>query len=475
MTSTTVTPGRALPGWLKTGLLAALVFLLCWGAAIAWWRAGGGEPGAGELVLVLLALPCALLLALGLGKRFVMARPAAAASADSAGAAASQAAAASSAPPVAILAAALRSPHGASPEELADAIADNKARPDLDPELVDDDGFPVTSARSPAAVDETVQEEISDWLAGQDVAAPRFSEGQWRALVLGTAVARELAAQAVSALVDPDKPSPKLRLVPILPASWTAEQRSAARNWIQHAVSEYGWPSAAIDTPDLPPASGQTDISTLLGQLAPDGHAGDTARAVLIIACDSHIDQELVDQWASTGTLMTPTRPQGLVPGEGAAGLLLASLDSARLVEDAVFDQLHPVLEARREASLDTRQRVDSGLMAGLAERAARAAGVALSSVTAIAADTDQRPNRTLELMGFTSSALPQLDATFDVAPVGVTFGACGAVPALAALALARHQALAAGAPVLFISNQDPLSCCAALVCPSAEAAAPAS
>ena len=39
-----------------------------------------------------------------------------------------------------------------------------QARPDLAPELVDDDGFPVTSARSGEAVDEALQEEITEWL-----------------------------------------------------------------------------------------------------------------------------------------------------------------------------------------------------------------------------------------------------------------------------------------------------------------------
>ncbi|QNA98188.1 hypothetical protein [Massilia sp. Se16.2.3] len=77
---------------------------------------------------------------------------------------------------------ALRSPHGASAEELAAAIADGKARPDLDPELVDDDGFPVMSARSNDAVDEALQEEIGEWLTEQGMAQLRWSEAQWRAL-----------------------------------------------------------------------------------------------------------------------------------------------------------------------------------------------------------------------------------------------------------------------------------------------------
>jgi hypothetical protein len=104
--------------------------------------------------------------------------------------------------------------------------------------------------------------------------------------------------------------------------------------------------------------------------------------------------------------------------------------------------------------------------IAELAERVATGAGLALSRVAAIAADTDHRANRGLELMGLASATLPQLDDTLDVARVGVALGACGAVPFVSALALAAHQALSCGAPALFISNDDPIACCAALVCP---------
>ncbi|MET0982044.1 MAG: hypothetical protein ABWY02_08080 [Telluria sp.] len=471
MTSTTVTPSRPLPGWLKTGLLAALVFALCWGGAIAWWQTAGSEPGASDLALMLLALPCGLLLVGKLGKKLVVSR-AAVPAATAARPAPGQAASAASAPPLAILAAALRSPHGASVDELAAAIAENAARPDLDPELVDDDGFPVTSARNMDAVDEAVQEEVTEWLELNGMAELRFSDAQWRALILGTAVARDLAAHAVSELMPPEGNAPTMQLVPVLPAGWTDEQRRAMGMWFKHTLAQFGWPAAGILPAELPATSGKTPTPALLGQFfgqfALDSRAGDGRLAALVIACDSHIDQETVDQWAANGSLFTPARPQGLVPGEGAAGLLLSSLHGARLIEGAVFGQLHPMVEARRDASLDDVKRADTKLIAELSESVARAAGVELSKVAAMAADTDHRAKRGLELMGLASSALPQLDGTLDVARVGVPFGACGAVPFVAALALAQHHALAANAAALFISNDDPLSCCAALVCPPA-------
>ena len=144
------------------------------------------------------------------------------------------------------------------------------------------------------------------------------------------------------------------------------------------------------------------------------------------------------------------------------------------MLEAALFAQLHPMLQARRDAALDEVKRVEPRLMADLSAHVTRAADMELSMVAAIAADTDHRARHGLEMMGLASSTLPQLDGTLDVARAGVPFGACGAVPFIAALALARHHALDANAPALFISNNDPLSCCAALVCPPGVAADPA-
>lgn len=63
MTTTTVSPPRPLADWLKNTLLAAGIVALCWGGAIAYWRSVENAPGAGELVLILLAALFGLLLA----------------------------------------------------------------------------------------------------------------------------------------------------------------------------------------------------------------------------------------------------------------------------------------------------------------------------------------------------------------------------------------------------------------------------
>lgn len=469
MTTAIASPG-AMPGPLKGGLLAAGVFAACWGGAIWYWRGATGTPGTAELALVLLALPLALVGSMWFGGKLLVKRAAArAAAAPAATAPATAAAPAAALPALAIVSSALRSPYGASAEELAGAIAGNKVRPDLDAELVDDDGFPVAAARCEEARDEALQEEVGAWLVQNGMPELRFSDPQWRALTLGSSVVAELASRAGDLLPAEGKP-PLLRLLPLLPADWTLEQRRAAGMWFKHLAAGFGWPAAQVALAE-PEGTAEGAIvpappAALCTQLAREA-ARETAPVVaLLVACASNIGQDIVDEWASKGILFTSGRPQGLVPGEGAAGLLLTDLRLAQAIEGTLFVLLDPAGEARREASAPARQRAQPALLGELAERAGRHAEAGLAEVAMVVADSGQRQTRTLELMGMVSHAMPELDESEDVFCVGSASGACGDVPFVTALALAQHGALVRGAPVLCLGNEDALHCSAHLLRP---------
>lgn len=448
-----------MPGWLKKAIGIAAIFILCWGCAITYWRTAENAPATAELALALLAAPLALLGVLWLGKKAVAARPASTASAATAPAA--QPAAAPSAPPLAILAAALRAPHGASPDELAAAIVDHQARPELDPELVDDAGFPITSARSEEAVDNALQEEIGAWLMLNGMPELQLGETHWRALTLGTAVVRDLAHEALMQLLPEEGAPPSLRLLPILPAAWTVEQRHAAGLWFKHVVAQFGWPVDHLTRIEAAPDSAPAGI---LGECMTGSGAPHSQVATLLLACDSHISQDTVDAWAANGSLCTAAQAQGRIPGEGAAGLLLAGLDLAQRSSASACVHVYPLAAGRREIASDSAKRPDTKRFTELAQRAVDAGGVPLDSVATIIADADHRASRALELGGLASASLPQLDATADVVRTGATIGSCGAVPFIGALALARQAALAQAAPALFVSNDDPYVCSMALV-----------
>jgi hypothetical protein len=392
-----------------------------------------------------------------------MAAPAAASSA--AGTKASSAPAQGAA--LAILAASLRSPHGASCEELAQAIGANKARPDLDPELVDADGFPAMTARCQYAADEALQEEIMGWLAENGMAGLVFDDEQWRALTLATGVVGDLASQAAHSLITADTDPQLLRLMPLLPVEWSIGQHRAAGMWLKHTVAQFGWSPDRISLPvELAAVPAESAPASVFDRLSQEAAASDTPLLALVVACASHIGEQSVAQWAASEKLFTSSNPKGAIPGEGAAGLLVTDMRQAQATTGSPITVLVAMDEMRRDSSADESRRVEPTLLGELAKRSLERVGIEPSAVRIVVADTGHRPNRTLELMGHVSAKMPHLDTAEDVIRVGLTSGTCGNVPFMTALSLARHYALERQAPVLFVRSEDPFQRTVALVRP---------
>ncbi|WP_288378259.1 hypothetical protein [uncultured Massilia sp.] len=452
--------------WLKYGAVTLAVFLVCWTIVLWFWHKSHEEPGTGELVLSLLVLPLVLLLGIWKTSKMIAASDAATIAAGAKRAATPpivKAAVENRAPVLAVVAASMRSPHGNSAEELAGAIADNEARADLDRELVDDNGFPVMTARSDDALDEALQEEIAEWLSGQGIAHLHLSEEQWRALILATGVAGELGCRAGELMPEKGTP-PMLQLRLLLPHDWQDDVRHAATMWLKHAVSQYGWPVDRIAVPEVP--DGALTPTAILAQLMPVP-AQPVLFMAIVIACASLIGQESVDRMAANDLLFTSSsQARGQIPGEGAAGLLLTDLVQAEQVGFSNIALLGPFSERRRASSADETRRNDATVLLELTEQIATAGGVALSQIEMILADTAHRSNRVLELMGLAAPAIPQVDAADDVVRVGLGSGSCSAVPFMTVLALAQHHARERRAPILCVSNEDPHLRAVALVRP---------
>ena len=459
--------------WMKVTLLIVLAVGLCWGGAIWFWSATNRMPDTQDLVVYLVALPLGVLLAVWLGRKLIAAI---AAAPVAAGAATSPAQAAYSAPPpvaapLAVLAAALRTPHGASAEDLSGAILDNKARADLDEELVDDHGFPVMTARSDDADDPALQEEIAQWFAENGVPDLEFHGEQWRALALATGVVGELASAAASELAAAEGVgvTPMLHLLPLLPPEWALAERRAAGIWLRHIVSEAGWPLARIAlASEVPSDARSTSPLAVLGRLAHQGTLSGEPLVGLVVAAASFLADSHLSNWEGNATLFTAARPQGLIPGEGAAGLLLTDLLQAQSKEGLSYALLDLTPEARRHNSADEAKKADAKLLGTMTEKVLASGMAPADKVGMLIADTGHRTTRVLELMEMLAAALPHLDSETDVRRTGTACGTCGAVPFVTALALARHHALELEVPVLCISNEDPYRRSAVLVRPAA-------
>ncbi|MCS0615358.1 hypothetical protein NX783_21685 [Massilia kyonggiensis] len=445
--------------WIRGGILTMLTFGAFWGGAIFTWRGTDRAPSTSDLVTYLVALPLAVLAAMVLVRRFARPQPAADAAAPAADAVPAPATAARL-PALALVDAAVRTRHGDSVDELAGAIDAQRARPDLDPDLVDDAGYPAMTVRVPSAGGAAWRTEAEPWLAAQGQSDVHFNEAHWRALELASAVVSELADAAALAAVD----DALLRIVPLAPGDWTAAQRTAAGAWFVHVAAQAGWAADKIAVSPAPPGEPAAAASALLSVLA--GQTNNDPALTILLAFDSRLDQAAVDRMAADGTLFSAAHPQGLVPGEGAAGLLLADTAYAA-----------PTLQAAsttRGTSADATPRIDAADLRRLAERVLAETAVDAANVSALFADADHRSNRVLEAMALAHDDLPHLDAGIDVRTTGPACGQCGAVPFLAALALARRQALDGAGAVLCVGNADPVHRSVALVRAASAAASAA-
>jgi len=454
--------------WLSRSLIVAATFAACWLGAVWYWRATRRMPGTDDLLIYLLLLPLLLLLlAWGASKLLAAAGAASAASAAASAAADTATQTAPAAAPAAtltVLAGALRMPHGASAAQLADALLSRKANLALDPELLNDSGYPILSGRADDVDVAAQQDAMDEWLRAHHPDTD-FSEEQWRALALGSEIASALAAEldqhpALPPYVDaatagkPLPPLPTLHVIALLPPEWADAPRAAATGWLRHLVARYGWPVARL-APPLLAVHGQAPLP-LIAQLANQARQDEQPLLCLVLACGSRIGEASVQDWADHGILFDSDHPQGRIPGEGAAGLLLADAVQGALFEDERAPLMHPASGALRAASADGKSRGDTGLLAELAAQAIAAAGVDAATIAMLAADSDQRLSRMTELLAMASATLPELDPGEQLLTVGAACGDAGAVSTLAALVLAQQQVRDGKGPALCVTNLDP-------------------
>lgn len=449
--------------WLKNLMTALLAFGASWLGAVWYWRANNRMPATDDLVLYLLVLPLALLAVFWLGRKIYRGISAPAAAAATADATAQNETPPEPArgPTLSLVAAAVRAPHGGSPAELSATLADNNARPALDPELIDAYGYPVMSARIADIDADALRAEMSDWLI-TNALAPHFGDEQWRALSAGSEVVSELSGHLSGhTLLDAHadhiarrepSPLPMLQLQPVWPPEWKPEHRQAAALWFRNLVIQAGWPEDRIAVaPDR--GAADTEAGALLARLL----SNEAPPLTMLVACGSHIGSDSVERMDNASALFNAHHPQGRIPGEGAAGLLLADATQAKLLAfGAELPQLLAISGGLLASSADDAKRASSELLQELSTKALHSAGRAASAIALIAADTDHRTSRVMELMGVVSASTPQLDPGADVLSVGAGCGSCGGVTWLTALALARQEAQSRNAAILCISNLDP-------------------
>jgi hypothetical protein len=446
---------------LKKSLLVLALFAVVWLAVIIWWQESRTLPTGVDIGLYLFALPLAVLGALWLGARAVRAarapKPeplASAPAADEAPAALAQ---------LRIVAVAARAAAGPDAAGIAEALAEQQ-RPELDPELKTLQGFPIFAARVPQL------DDVELYAAARERGAPAeaLTTAGLRATALLADIAATLTSDAHRRVTELDVPArdedwPLLRFDIVLPASWPQAARERARAQVLAAAGV--WPDTRVSATEHG-ARDAMAVDMLLRELASaSSSAADAPTWRIVLAADGYVDQDLVAQWDADAMLLTHANPQGRVPGEAAAGVLLGQAHSTSTADATdVHVALSPVTHRQKPA--DARGAQAEPALADLTRDLVQRAAIAPDSVIHVISDADHRGSRPLEALNVASQLFEHLDTAKDCHAVGVACGHTGVAASLLTLAVACEACMQSESQpaVVTLTLQDPALRCASLV-----------
>lgn len=446
---------------LKKSLLVLALFAVVWLAVIIWWQESRTLPTGVDIGLYLFALPLAVLGALWLGARAVRAarapKPeplASAPAADEAPAALAK---------LRIVAVAARAAAGPDAAGIAEALAEQQ-RPELDPELKTLQGFPIFAARVPQL------DDVELYAAARERGAPAeaLATAGLRATALLADIAATLTNDAHRRVTELDVPArdedwPLLRFDIVLPASWPQAARERARAQVLAAAGV--WPDTRVSATEHG-ARDAMAVDMLLRELASaSSSAADAPTWRIVLAADGYVDQDLVAQWDADAMLLTHANPQGRVPGEAAAGVLLGQAHSTSTADATdVHVALSPVTHRQKPA--DARGAQAEPALADLTRDLVQRAAIAPDSVIHVISDADHRGSRPLEALNVASQLFEHLDTAKDCHAVGVACGHTGVAASLLTLAVACEACMQSESQpaVVTLTLQDPALRCASLV-----------
>lgn len=456
---------------MKYALLAIAIFGVVGAVMIVVWSVGERHPDGEDLVVYLIALPTLLWISLVFVFSFRDTQsPAWASSEDDAETAIeAQSNTSGKSPPshLSILAGAMKMPHGNSAAELFAAIG-GALRPTIDPALKDVDGFPILTARIDDT-DEQAQRELVHKLEIESGGIPLdWSPEQIRALSHAYSVVAELSQIAAEHpalahvsdsehLFETSLNHHNLQLLLVHPPTWGQKHRVVAERWLLQAMEQQGLTKEKLTVvPRFSSESPEIEPMAFADRLALQAQSMGEACLAILLAYESFIGEKSSERWLQERTLFTHTNEAGRIPGEGAAGLLLASASEGVSTPLDSEVRLLRTTRMRRSRSADSPGRIHGNEIEGLVQDALSAASLTPNQITAVTSDSDHRASRMGELLALGNACLPELDHKAQFHAVAVHCGYAGAVSSLAALVLAYEKVAAEGGQILCISNSDP-------------------
>jgi hypothetical protein len=436
-------------------LLVLSTFAGAWALVLGWWQARDHVPSIPEMALYLLALPLSLTGGFWFLRRFFdMLRNPSASPVRSAADAGSDTPAQAPASPTLLHAGALAlaAPHADSPARLLAAVADH-LRPELDQHLRDDDGYPILSARAEAADENAAQLPVA-----------LTSEAR-RALSLLDASLHETLS-AVTPLSAENGPVRRLSIFWALPAHWPTAWHGALRDWLTgHVLHDHALPPVHIAF------KAYDDGATLLNDVTSGAATLPDDTLLLVCSADSAIGEQSVSRWHAAARLHTAARPDGLIPGEAAASLVLCGRAIAEVHPDIFNTAIGATATTSRQRPLAHRRGDHAALGEALSDASA-AAGIEIAGVAALVADSGHHGSTIGELLRAAGEHCPEAGGD-ACAALGTVCGSATPAGTLLALVSACAKAGESNAPVLCVSHTHDTRIAAIAAVPAALAGAP--
>ena len=476
-------------GWLKRSILLVGIFTISWLAVIYFWRLEKRMPNISEVAFYFFGVPTLVFILVLVMFRMIKLTTDRLKKAQQAavslqerqeGGGALETSNLESKLSIGILSAAIRTVHGNSVEELSCNLKSNEARLQLDPDLTDSNGFPILTGRIFELNADAQNQAFSTWLKEKKQVSKEWTVEQQRAIAMGSDVVIELAQKAVTHhllekfievhAMQHDLPAlPILHLYALLPAKWSDEERAYVTEWFALLIEAQGWPAERISLrPEIAFLPDRSMIA--VDRLMLDAHRLNQPCFGIVIACESSIGELTVQDWEENGRLNVRSGRSPCIPGEGAAGLLLADKNQAELIETEGLSRIHRVQQGGLTKSAEARGLIDDGLMHNLMKQALTLSNVAMEQVSLISADTDHRSSRMIELLGACSKIFPDLDSATQCFTLATQCGEMGDVASLVTVALGHNSVLNDSEAAICLSNNDEFQRTAVVVSTWAEA-----
>ena len=469
--------------WISRSLLIGGVFLLVWLAVIYSWRTSNRLPSNIEVGAYFLGFPLLVLGTLWLGRKVVQTSGAGAVSQAKSETTQSVNEAslinASSSESITqefvVFASSVKTCQGMTGAEVLEKLKSGEARLELDESLVDEDGFPIPSGRITSVTIDEANDEFLTWQRTGKKPEILWLTEDLRAISLGGESLREMldaAHECVANSLDSSSASMPVNqgnsqassassLDPIVleiflrvPERWSTLQSIACSEWYRKIALDSTWSSENLRIQILKKGHVQPQFEFLSNQFIEQQNLQKNS-AILVLAFDSMIGDESVDSMQRTGVLVHGKNPNGKVPSEGAAALLvMKKLDALSLGLKAEA-YVSGVAQKRREQSITQDRNGKDGALRELILHTMSALSVPNEAIQSVISDTGNQINQTLELAALGTNLFPELDLTTDFSKLTEACGDLGGVASLATVALGFEQARNGASCVLCASNLD--------------------